>query len=250
MFRDLIDDLDDFSAEPEILLDVPFVPTDASVIKRMLDLGEVSSKDLLYDLGSGDGRILITAAKERGTHGVGIEVDPLRIADAMEDAAHYRVEHLVDFVEESIYTADFSDATVVTMYLLESINFDLRPRLLSELRPGTRVISHAFHMGDWKADEEIELSSISLYKWIIPAQIAGAWEWTGLDNRTYYIELEQKYQEVTGTAWIEDEVVELTSATLQGNNLELHIQENLETPPRIFTLIFGRYELQSVFEEV
>lgn len=249
MFRDLVDDLDDFSVEPEILLDVPFVPTDSSVIQRILDLGEISAKDLVYDLGSGDGRILITAARERGARGVGIEIDPLRVADAMEDAAHYRVEHLVDFVEESIYTADFSNATVVTMYLLESINFDLRPRLLSELRPGTRVISHCFHMGDWKADEEIELSSISIYKWIIPAQVAGAWEWDSLDDQRYYVELEQKYQEVTGNAWLGDDAVELISASLVGDSLELQIRDDENATPRTFTLIFGRNELLSVFEE-
>ncbi|MGG4773184.1 class I SAM-dependent methyltransferase [Alcaligenaceae bacterium 429] len=249
MFRDLIDDLDDVSAGPEILLDVPFVPTDDSVIKKMLGLARVNAKDVLYDLGCGDGRIVIAAARAYGTQGIGIEMDPLRVADAMENAAHARVEHLVDFLEESIFTADISDATVVTLYLLESVNLDLRPRLLSELRPGARIISHAFSMGDWKADEELELSGISIYKWIVPAQVEGAWEWEGLDGNTYYVELQQTFQEVTGTAWIGDHEVELSHAILQGDSLELHIQE-ADNTSHIVTLIFADGEIESVFESV
>ncbi|MGO3889549.1 MAG: class I SAM-dependent methyltransferase [Paenalcaligenes sp.] len=249
MFRDLIDDLDDISAGPEILLDVPFVPTDDSVIKKMLGLARVKAKDVLYDLGCGDGRIVIAAAKVYGAQGIGVEMDPLRVADAMENAAHARVEHLVDFIEESIFTVDISDATVVTLYLLEAVNLDLRPRLLSELRPGTRIISHAFSMGDWKADEELELSGISIYKWVVPAQVEGAWEWEGLDGKTYYVELQQSFQEITGTAWIGDTEVELSRATLHGDSLELHIQEVGNTA-HVFTLIFAEGDVKSVFENV
>ncbi len=249
MFRDLIDDLDDISAGPEILLDVPFVPTDDSVIKKMLGLARVKANDVLYDLGCGDGRIVIAAAKACGAQGIGVEMDPLRVADAMENAAHARVEHLVDFIEESIFTVDISGATVVTLYLLESVNLDLRPRLLSELRPGTRIISHAFNMGDWKADEELELSGISLYKWVVPAQVEGAWEWEGLDGNTYYVELQQKFQEVTGTAWIGDSEVELSRATLHGANLVLHIQAE-DSTLHVFTLVFTDGDVESVFENV
>src|SRR5690554_6349545 len=131
MFRDLVDDdLHNYSTVPGMFLDVPFVPTDDEVIKAMLDLAEVGPRDRLYDLGCGDGRIVVKAALERNTRSVGIEIDPLRIADAMEYAGLSGVEYLVDFVEESIFTADFSKATVVTLYLLDSINLQLRPRLL------------------------------------------------------------------------------------------------------------------------
>jgi SAM-dependent methyltransferase len=246
---DDLDDLDDYSPEPDMLLDVPFVPTDEAVIEAMLNLGEVGRKDLLYDLGSGDGRILITAARKRGTRGIGVEIDPLRIADAMDEAGHFRVEYLVDFIEEDLFTADFSDATVVTLYLLESINVQLRPRLLSELRPGARVISHAFDMGDWKADERLELGGVNIYKWIVPAQVAGAWEWDGLNGKRYRVELQQKYQEVTGTAWVADEAADLKSAKLRGGALELQIQEGKTTSPNTFTLNFENNELQSVFED-
>lgn len=232
-----------------MLLDVPFVPTDEVVIEAMLNLGHVGPKDLLYDLGSGDGRILITAARNRGTRGIGVEIDPLRIADAMDEAGHFRVEYLVDFIEEDIFTADFSEATVVTLYLLESINIQLRPRLLSELRPGTRIVSHAFNMGDWKADERLELSGINIYKWIVPARVAGIWEWDGLDGKRYRVELQQKYQEVTGTAWRADEAVDLQSATLCGGSLELKIPGDKTTSLTSFTLHFDKNDLQSIVED-
>ena len=249
MFRDLVDDLDDYSPEPEKFLDVPFVPTDESVIKAMLDLAGVGPKDVLYDLGSGDGRILIAAAKAHDTRGIGIEIDPLRIADAMEYAGDTGVEYLVDFVEEDIFTADFSEATVVTLYLLDSINVQLRPRLLSELRPGTRIISHAFDMGDRKADERLRLNGINIYKWIVPAQVAGIWEWEGLDGKAYRVELQQKYQEVTGSAWLDDNATPLKGARLHGDCLELKIQGTDTTSLNSFTLNFEDNELQSVLED-
>lgn len=248
MFKDLIDDLDGYSIEPDLFLDVPFVPSDEGVIEAMLNLGGVGPKDLLYDLGSGDGRIVITAAKDRGVRGIGVEMDPLRIADAMEEAGHARVEYMVDFIEEDIFTVDFSDATVVTLYLLDSVNVQLRPRLLKELRTGARIISHAFDMGDWKADERIKLSTASLYKWIVPAQVAGVWEWDGSDGKRYRVELQQKYQEVSGNAWRADEAMNLTSAILCGGHLELKIQGKKTTPPHVFTLIFDKSTLQSVLE--
>lgn len=249
MFRDLIDDFDDESAEPDTFLDVPFVPTDDGVIEAMLTLGRVNAKDVLYDLGSGDGRILITAARKRGTRGIGVELDPLRIADAMDDAASFRVECQVDFIEEDIFTVDFSEATVVTMYLLESINIQLRPRILSELRPGTRVLSHAFNMGDWMPDDQLDVGGISIYKWVVPASVAGTWTWEGLDGRLYQVDLQQRYQEVSGTASIADEAAELQGTLLTGSRLELSIQEATATPPKHFTLDFVHGELQSIMED-
>lgn len=232
-----------------MLLDVPFVPTDEGVIEAMLNLGEVGPTDLLYDLGSGDGRILVAAARDRDTRGIGVEIDPLRIADAFDYAGHARVEYLVDFVEESIFTADFSDATVVTLYLLDSVNVQLRPRLLRELRPGTRIISHAFDMGDWRADELLEFSGVKIYKWIVPAQVAGVWEWDGSDGTPYRVELQQKYQEVTGRAWVADEAAELKSAELCGASLELKIGEDNTTSLNSFTLDFENNDLQFVVED-
>lgn len=247
MFRDLLDDTDNYSMQPGMFLDVPFVPTDEGVIKAMLDLAEVGPQDLLYDLGSGDGRIVVAAAKDRDTRSIGVEIDPLRIADAMEYAADTRVEYLVDFIEEDIFTVDFSEATVVTLYLLDSINLQLRPRLLSELRPGTRIVSHAFSMGDWIPDDLLELGGIKIYKWIVPAQIAGSWEWEGVDGTPYQVELQQKFQAVTGKAWRDDEAVQLKSTDLHGNTLYLEMQAGTEV--KGFVLHFKDGELQSVEED-
>lgn len=249
MFRDLVEDLDDYSAEPEMLLDVPFVPTDKSVIREMLKLAAVGRKDVVYDLGSGEGCILIAAAKDRGAQGIGIEIDPLRIADAMEYAADAYVENQLDFIEESIFDADISEATVVTLYLLQSVNVQLRPKLLNELRPGTRVVSHAFHMGDWQPDEKLELAGVTIFKWVIPAQIAGVWEWEGYDGKAYRAELQQKFQDISGNVWVDDEAANLKSARLSGNSLDLEIQATTATAPDSFTLIFENNELQSIEQD-
>jgi len=246
LFRDLIDDPDNYSTQPGMFLDVPFVPTDEGVIKAMLDLAEVGPQDLLYDLGSGDGRIVVAAARERDTRSIGVEIDPLRIADAMEYAADTRVEYLVDFIEEDIFTVDFSEATVVTLYLLDSINLQLRPRLLSELRPGTRIVSHAFSMGDWIPDDLLEVGGIKIYKWVVPAQIAGAWEWEGVDGTPYRVELQQKFQAITGNAWKAGKPVQLKSTDLYGNNLDMELQAG-STLVR-FLLHFEGGELRSVEE--
>lgn len=246
LYRDLLDDIDNYSTDPDKYLDVPFVPTDENVVEAMLNLGCVGPKDVLYDLGSGDGRIVIAAARDRDTRGIGIEIDPVRIADAMEYAGWSGVEYLVDFIEEDIFTADISKATVVTLYLLESINAQLRPRLLSELRPGTRIVSHAFDMGDWKADEWLELSGTRIYKWIVPARIAGIWEWEGSDGRPYRIELQQKYQKVTGQAWLAGKKVHLKSARLRGAHLKLQLLEDPAATPLSFILNFADGKLKSV----
>lgn len=248
MFRDLVDDLDgyDYVPEPDKFLDVPFVPSDANVIKAMLKLARVGRKDVIYDLGSGEGCILIAAAKNYGARGIGIEIDPLRIANAMEFAGWDHVEHLVDFIEDDLFSVDISEATVVTLYLLESINIQLRPRLLNVLRPGTRIVSHAFNMGDWQADERFEVGGISIYKWIVPAQIAGVWEWEGFDGKEYRIELQQKYQEVSGSAWMNGDAVNLKSANLNGNCLQLTLQADNAASPDGFTIFFENNEIQSV----
>lgn len=246
--EDLINDLSGFSSD--IYLDVPFVPSDDAVIEAMLDLAEAGPDDILYDLGAGDGRIVVTAAMTRNISGVGIELDPLRVAEAMEYAADSRVEYLVDFVEEDLFEADFSEATIVTLYLLHSINIDLRPRFLTELRPGTRIISHAFDMGDWKADKRVEIGGISLYKWIVPAQVAGGWEWEAADGSRYHVELQQKYQQVTGRVWRGEEEVTLKRAILKGNLLGLEIEDTSPNPRRQFTLNFESNALEPTVEEL
>src|SRR5690554_2005728 len=154
-------------------LDVPFVPTDEGIVEAMLQMGAVDADDVLYDLGSGDGRIVVAAARDHGARAVGVEIDAGRVALAEAYAAQMGVEHKVCFVEDDLFQADFAPATVVTMYLLHTVNLDLRPRLLNELRPGTRIVSHAFDMGDWKPDRKVTAKGSGIFLWVVPAKVAG-----------------------------------------------------------------------------
>ena len=131
----------------------PFVPTPQDVVDRMLELAGVSENDVVYDLGCGDGRIVITAAERYGARGVGIDIDPQRVAESRANAERAGVTHLVEFIQQDALEVDVSDATVVTLYLLSSSNMKLRPMLTSQLGPGARIVSHAFSMGNWEADQ-------------------------------------------------------------------------------------------------
>jgi precorrin-6B methylase 2 len=152
--------------------DVPFVPTPQPVVDEMLKLANVKKGDVLYDLGSGDGRIVITAAKKYGVQGTGIDINPERIKEAEENAKQAGVTDLVKFRNEDLFTADFKDATVVTLYLLSSVNGRLRPKLWKELKPGTRVVSNTFDMGDWKPDKTEEVEGRHIYYWVITPDLA------------------------------------------------------------------------------
>jgi predicted O-methyltransferase YrrM len=153
-------------------LDVPYVPTHESLVDEMLSMAKVSGKDVLYDLGSGDGRIVITAARKFGTRGVGYDLDPERVSEARENAKKAGVTDKVRFEQQDIFTAKISDATVITMYLLPDVNLRLRPKLLSELKPGTRIVSHNYDLGDWQPVQrkEMDVSGVNhtLFLWIVP----------------------------------------------------------------------------------
>ncbi|HEV3471257.1 MAG TPA: class I SAM-dependent methyltransferase [Pyrinomonadaceae bacterium] len=150
--------------------DVPYVPTPQAVVDEMLKLAEVGKGDVVYDLGCGDGRIVITAAKRYGARGVGIDIDPERIKESEANAVQAGVTDRVKFMVQDLFEADFKEATVVTLYLLPSINLKLRPKLLADLKPGTRVVSHAFDMGDWKPDKTSEADGRPVYLWVVPAK--------------------------------------------------------------------------------
>ncbi len=152
--------------------DVPFVPTPQEVVDEMLRLANVHKGDVVYDLGCGDGRIVVTAAQKYGVRGVGIDINPERIKEAQERARQANVSNLVSLRQEDLFTADISPATVVTLYLLPSVNLKLRPRLLHELKPGTRVVSHSFDMGDWKPEKTVEIEGRRIYYWVIPQRNA------------------------------------------------------------------------------
>ena len=149
-------------------LDVPYVPTPVPVVDAMLDLAQVGKQDIVYDLGCGDGRIVVRAATRFGCRGVGVDLNPERVKEAKENAARARVTELTRFEVGDVFEFDFSAASVVTMYLLPSVNLKLRPRLLKELKPGTRLVSHDFHMGDWAPQTTREVGRSRIYLWTIP----------------------------------------------------------------------------------
>jgi SAM-dependent methyltransferase len=150
-----------------IARDVPFVPTSEPVVKEMLELAKVGPRDIVYDLGCGDGRIVIAAA-QRGARAVGIDIDPKRIKEARANAKAAGVANKVEFREGDLFEAELGEATVVTLYLLSSVNLKLRPKLLKELKPGTRIVSHAFDMGDWQPAETRQVGATTVYYWVVP----------------------------------------------------------------------------------
>jgi SAM-dependent methyltransferase len=156
------------SAQEAVRKDVPYVPTPPDVVETMLKLGEVAKGDILYDLGCGDGRIVVMAAQKFGiARGTGIDIDPDRIREAQENARQAGVADRVRFIEKNLFDADFHDATVVTLYLLPDVNLKLRPKLLKDLKVGTRIVSHQFDMGEWKPDKKVDIDWRVVYLWTV-----------------------------------------------------------------------------------
>jgi SAM-dependent methyltransferase len=161
------------AARPARKLDVWYVPTPHQIVDRMLDVAGVRMGDVVYDLGCGDGRIVIAAAKKYSTRGYGVDLDPARIREARANAKKAGVDHLVRFEVGDMFETDLSEATVVTLYLLPELNRRLKPKLLAELRPGARVVSHDWDMGkDWPPDREVKLGTSGIYLWRIPEKAA------------------------------------------------------------------------------
>ena len=154
--------------------EVPYVPTNEKVVDEMLKVAKVGKNDVLFDLGSGDGRIPITAAKRWGTRGFGVDIDPERIKEARENATKAGVADKVKFMQQDLFDTDIKTATVVTLYLLPEVNMRLRPKLLADLKPGTRVVSHNYDMGDWKPLQTITVKlpdgEHTVYYWVVPAR--------------------------------------------------------------------------------
>ncbi|UCE40744.1 MAG: class I SAM-dependent methyltransferase [Candidatus Aminicenantes bacterium] len=228
-----------FSQEPDYLwdyqYDVPYVPTPHEVVQEMLKMAKVGKNDYLYDLGCGDGRIVITAVKDTGCRGVGIDIDPQRIEESKNNAAEAGVTDKVKFLQQDLFEADFSKATVLTLYLLQTVNLELRPKILRVLKPGTRVVSHDFSMKDWEADKRTEVKlerrSHSIYFWIVPANVSGTWNWisskaSGKDQ--YVLKLEQQFQKIKGTLYINGSGLSIARGELVGDKLQFTVGRMLE----------------------
>lgn len=210
--------------EPE--LDVPYVPTHKEAVEEMLRLAKITGEDYVIDLGCGDGRIVIAAAKRCKARGLGVDLDPKRVRESKRNAVKARVTDLVSFRKADVMATDIRRATVVTLFLLEEVNVRLRPKLFAELRPGTRVVSNSFHMREWKPDKEVSHAKAfnnTIYFWTIPAAVGGTWTWKtrlGEEEVAGRLKLEQEFQAVRGAvSGPAGTDVPITEASLSGGEL-------------------------------
>jgi hypothetical protein len=203
--------------------DVIWVPTPQALVDKMLDMAKLTARDIHFDLGSGDGRTVIAAAK-RGAQAVGVEFNPDMVALSERAAAKEGVAAKAKFINGDIFQTDFSHATVVTLYLLPSLNLKLRPTILN-MKPGTRVVSHAFTMEEWQADQTENVEGRTAYLWIVPAPVDGTWRWNGSGNgpKAYEIALRQQFQKVDGAARLDGKSGQLRDVKLQGDQISFTV---------------------------
>ena len=204
-------------------LNVPYVPTNQATVEAMLRIAGVRAGDFVIDLGSGDGRILITAAKLHGARGLGVDLDPERVRESRENARVAGVADRLTFQQRDLFETDLSRATVITLYLLPEVNEKLRPRLLSQLKPGTRIVTHDFDLGAWKPDMQARVRGYGtdIHFYVVPAQVAGRWRiQVGAPPKDIYeLELSQRFQEVDGTVTHDGKFVHLRDTHLEGGRL-------------------------------
>jgi len=202
--------------------DVIWVPTPQSLVERMLEMAQTTRNDYVVDLGSGDGRTVITAAKKYGVRALGIEYNPDMVELSRRNAEKEGVADRAQFVQGDIFQTDFGKATVLTLYLLPSLNLKLRPTILN-MKPGTRVVSHAFTMDDWQPDQIESVEGRTAYLWIVPAKVEGTWRWGGSQN--YELTLQQHFQQVEGLVKANNRTAQFRNARLQGDRISFSIIE-------------------------
>src|SRR5262245_47641924 len=203
--------------------DVIWVPTPQALVERMLDMAKATPKDYVIDLGSGDGRTVSTAAK-RGIKALGIEYNPDMVELSKRNAEKEGVAARAQFIRGDIFETDFSRATVLTLYLLPSLNVKLRPTIL-KMKPGTRVVSHAFDMDDWQPDQTAEVDGSKAFLWIVPAPVEGTWRWSGA-GRPVEMTLKQHYQQLGGSVRFGDMAGELRDLKLDGDHIAFSVFES------------------------
>lgn len=209
--------------------DVPYVPTPQNVVDAMLKVANVTSNDVVYDLGSGDGRLVLTAVQQFGATGVGVEINPGLVQRSQASAAKLGIATRATFLQQDLFQTDFRNASVVTLYLLPKINVQLRPKLLSDLKPGSRVVSHAFGMGDWKPDRTILVNDggrpRSIYYWVVPANVSGNWSGTMTTKAgqklPYTVQVNQAFQAVRATVEVGGQTISLPQVQLVGDRISL-----------------------------
>ena len=197
-------------------LDAPYVSTEYDIVRAMLNLAGATAQDLVVDLGSGDGRIPILAAREKGARGLGVDLDPARIREARSNALQAGVSERVAFRQGDLFNQPLGDATLLTLYLLPEINLQLRPRILQQMRPGTRVVSNSFDMGDWRPDRRVQVQGTNIFLWTVPAQAGGRWRMSVAGGGIGELALQQRFQDLQGTLSLNGRSVPLRDVQLQG----------------------------------
>lgn len=221
--------------------EAPYLPSPRSTVIEMLRLAQVSAADVVYDLGSGDGRVVIAAAKDFGARGVGIEINAKLVALSRAAAERAGVAERVRFLAQDLFATDLAEASVVTLYLAPNLNLRLRPALLA-LTPGTRIVSHSSDFGDWRPDRKTSIRK-DVFLWTVPAQVAGRWRGSfGQGRRTTRLEIElaQRYQEVSARAWIEGAPAQVWEARLAGDALSFVIVDALDSADEAALYFEGR----------
>jgi len=227
--------LNSFAQDFQKELDTPYVPTPQAVVDRMLDLAQLKSGEMVIDLGSGDGRIMIEAASKYGARGFGVEIDPRLVKLSNEKAAKAGVAERVKFLQQDLFKTDFHEANVLTLYLLPDVNLALRPKILAELKAGARVVSHDYGMGDWRPDAQETIpvpektvgsrKESQVFLWTVPAKVEGEWTFllsSGVKSRRTRLVLKQKYQVVSGSIELTGQGdVPLAGGKLRGDELRL-----------------------------
>lgn len=210
-------------------LDVDYVPTPMPTVRRMLEMADVGPDDHLVDLGSGDGRILVTATRDHDVRtATGVELDPWLVEFAARQAAEAGVADRIEFIQGDLFETDFAHADVVTMYLLPQLNLQLRPYLLSELSPGTRIVSNSFDMGEWQPDKQDELFTKPIYLWVVPAQVEGRWHVRlNQDEPPIELTLEQDFQHLEGRALHDNAALDVHDLELNGRDIRFRLGNDL-----------------------
>ena len=212
--------------QEKIKLDVPYEPSSEEVVRAMIEIAKVSKNDLVYDLGCGDGRLVIAAAQKAGARGVGVDLDPERIKESRENARKANVTDRVHFFQQDLFQTEIGKATVVMLYLWPEVNLKLRPKLFRELKPGTRVVSHSHDMGSWGHDQTIRTpDGHRVYFWVIPVNVAGIWEWDMPGEKERYVmKLSQQFQVVSGTLQSGSDEIPVKNLELKGDRFQLMVE--------------------------
>ena len=206
----------------QISAPVPFVTTPPSVVSAMLKLAKVTGSDIVYDLGSGDGRIVIAAARDFGARAVGVEIDRNLIQESERNAESAGVSSRVRFIQQDLFQADITEATVVTLFLLPGVNGILAPKLLKELRPGTRIVSYWYDMGEWQPDKTIRIDTLAVYYWVVPADVGGMWTLqilTAEGVSPQILSLRQAFQRISGSVRLNGRKLDLRDPRIDGEHL-------------------------------